>query len=249
MVSVPSGIYEERIRIRSYHTDATGRLKLSALFSFFQEGASMDAERLGFGFEDMKSQNRLWLLARLLVKIQDLPLWREEITIKTWPKDSSGIMAFRDFEVTLAPGKLIAAGTSTWTQVDLNTRRPIRIEMDDFTKVFPRIALNDRPAKILIGDHYEWSEEFSVKFSHLDVNWHVNNIRYLEWVINKIPVDWHKEKKIMQFEANFLNESHLGDRLTVGHEVESDTVLTGLIRRIRDNREVYAARFNFEPVK
>jgi acyl-ACP thioesterase len=49
----------------------------------------------------------------------------------------------------------------------------------------------------------------------VDLNAHVNSARYIGWLMDSYPLDWHKANAPRQFEINYLGESRAGDTLSV----------------------------------
>ncbi|MBN1465527.1 hypothetical protein JXA02_07190, partial [candidate division KSB1 bacterium] len=46
---------------------------------------------------------------------------------------------------------------------------------------------------------------------HLDVNGHVNNVRYLEFVLDSFDFHFRTTRHLVQVDMNFLNEAVYGD--------------------------------------
>ena len=57
--------------------------------------------------------------------------------------------------------------------------------------------------------------EYQVKkYSDIDINGHVNSIRYIEHILDLFPIDLYKTKRIRRFEMAYVAESYFGDELT-----------------------------------
>jgi len=239
-------IWEETFNIATYHIDPFGKLKLSALYELLQDAASRDAARKGFGYDDMIKQKKFWVLLRVLVKFNRMPEWTEEVTFRTWPKDTNGIQAFRDFELLSSSGEKLIYGTSAWTQIHTETRRPLRVDRDeDLERISDLHAISERPQKVVIPDDLIWSDSIEVKYSQIDVNWHVNNSRYLEWVMNELPVEYLKNHMVTEMEVNFLSEGKLHDNVRVGYQQSEDEQWLACVRRQDNDRNLYAVKFLF----
>ena len=50
-------IWEVPFKIMAFDVDANNRLRVSRIFDYFQDAASNDAERLGFGYNDFIPKN------------------------------------------------------------------------------------------------------------------------------------------------------------------------------------------------
>ena len=201
------------------------RLFASVLIGDLQEAAEHGSKKLGYGTDFLKENNICWIILRMQLKINRLPVWPEKITIATWATDLQKISYGRDFEVKDADGNVIAQATSTWILADLNTHRPViarkRPELppyspdDAATKVFGQ----DCP-KLKFPERSE-VEEITVKpviskyadFSELDRNKHVNNSRYTAWafdVLYKYGIDVNTVKEIT---INYIAEVKAGEKV------------------------------------
>ena len=56
--------------------------------------------------------------------------------------------------------------------------------------------------------------EYVTKYSDIDINGHVNSIKYIEHILDLFPMDVFKEKSIKRFEMAYVAESYYGDTLS-----------------------------------
>lgn len=54
----------------------------------------------------------------------------------------------------------------------------------------------------------------SIDYVEIDINGHVNSIRYIEHILDLFPIDLYKTKRIRRFEMAYVAESYFGDELT-----------------------------------
>ena len=52
-----------------------------------------------------------------------------------------------------------------------------------------------------------------MRVSDLDVNSHVNNVKYTQWALDMMTERNHKEFVIKEYDINFLSETFLNDEL------------------------------------
>ncbi len=72
---------------------------------------------------------------------------------------------------------------------------------------------------------YEKLAQFPVRNSDLDINQHVNNTKYAQWILDAIPYDYHRSLRLKTYSVNFLSETHLQDEVRVDREQLSPTAL------------------------
>lgn len=206
--------HAEHFKIRASEVDFNGKATLPALCSLFQEVAGNHALKLNFDISQLHKQNLTWVLHRMDIKIDRFPKWRDTITIETWPAAGDALRAYRDYRILDEDGKQIGACLSYWMMMNLETRRPTRMPQEVLD-----LRLNEiehvMPIKTSRMKPFEESDKqgkLSVRKSDLDMNQHVNNARYVEWMM-----ELYNEKEarsIHEIDIMFMKESVAGDELT-----------------------------------
>jgi len=212
MLDHPFSIYA--FPIKSYDSDQNGKLTLQALFHFLQECAWDNARINDFGFEYLEEQNAYWVLSRVLIQIDEYPEWKDEISIKTWPKGADGFFALRDFLI-FKDDKVIGRATTSWLILDRESRRPRRLDSFNFIheNFLKENAIDIKLDKIILTNELLKYDQRKVYPSDLDVNKHVNNATYVRWMLDAYFSN-HTEL-ISEFEINFLSELLLNDEFSV----------------------------------
>jgi acyl-ACP thioesterase len=222
------------------------RLGLVGLLNVLQDIAWIHGDHLGHGFEEMIAHGRIWVLARQRVMMADWPVWGDEIEVATWVRPPTGMFVMRDYEVREG-GRRIGGGTASWLVLDAVRRRPMRFSDDAMAaKACPDRALPADPAKLAVDDGLRPLAAFDVRNSDLDVNGHVNNTRYAQWILDSVPLDAQRGRVIDDYEVDFLAETGVGDRVTIEWDGTDGTRPADRLRfqgrRDGDDRVVFTAR-------
>ena len=53
----------------------------------------------------------------------------------------------------------------------------------------------------------------TTRYSDIDINGHVNSIKYIDHILDLFPLDLYKNKRVKRFEIAYVSESHYGDTL------------------------------------
>lgn len=202
-------------RVRSYECGPDGFALFSHLCNYLQETASVHAEKLGFSKRNFDHLNISWVLTRMHVHLVDYPRWSEDVVVLTFPHGMRKFMAYRDFVISRPDGTPIGVATSEWTTIDLQTRRVSRIPeivascsntvRTPVWKGEPFSKLRFEPSG---ADMIE--KRFPVQRSHIDLNGHVNNVRYLEWMMECAP-EAGSGRRVSDMEVVFRSEAMHGD--------------------------------------
>ncbi|MDX1638977.1 MAG: thioesterase [Balneolaceae bacterium] len=196
-------VYEEPFRIRSSEVRPDGSARLQTLCDLLQEVAGNQALELNFDVSQLRKRNLTWVLHRLDLRVEKYPKWRDRVTVRTWPSGGSGIKAYRDFVIQDSSEQTIARALSYWLMIDLTDRRPARIPREVIDLAPPNVdhvvpVAKKRPAT---PSEPEIQKIFDVRYSDLDVNNHVNNIRYIEWIVETHPNGAHVTSMDIEFKA------------------------------------------------
>lgn len=245
--------YEQQYTIRSYEPRPDGHVAITSPCNHLQDIASRHAETLGFGFHDLEATGHVWVLARLHLRMERLPVYGESIKITTWPSANERLVALRDFILEDDNG-IIGRGTTSWVVLNLETRRADKPETVLDSRFIPeRERALSFPTKAItrLKDGTN-STTLSARRADMDINRHINNVRYVEFCLESIPQEWIESNRCMGVDVQFRAESHPGDVYTSSCSKEDpkgdeSTYLHSLIRT-SDNKEIVRMRSWWEAV-
>jgi acyl-ACP thioesterase len=175
------------------------------LLRYFQEAAFEHANNLGVGYNKLQDENVFWVLSGMWLETGILPGFDASVTVKTWPRGINKLYSLRDFQL-YHNGQEVAKATSLWLMVDVKTKRIVRPERFMTNISFPtQRVFSDDFSSIEQIKEKRLIEERRVRYSDLDINRHVNNIRYVEWILDAIS-DLRCEKIISTLKIQYLGE-------------------------------------------
>lgn len=242
--------WKDEYEVKSYDVDSEKRLTLMSLCNCFQESAWHHAERCDLGYKSLAAKGQHWVLSRLRIEIERLPLWQEPFTVETWSKGARGLFALRDFLVVDREQSTIVKASTGWLIVDGKKKRPQRLK--EFEQIMPflkeRHAVEEPLEKLVSPHNPRVGGRVTVRFSDIDLNRHTTSSRYIEWIVNSFPYDTLSTRAPRLFEINFLAESFFGDRITVliGSAAGDEDSYLVLLQREQDDRELCRARIDWE---
>jgi acyl-ACP thioesterase len=216
-------------KIRTYECGADGLATMPSICNYLQEAASIHASELGFSKSDFdhSGENISWVLTRLVVNMEEYPKWGDEVTIETFPRGGRKIAAWRDFEIKDGKGTILGVATSEWMIIDLTARKTVAVPqavlscIDD--SVVPVLGTNPFSKLRFPNECAEAAFSSRAQKSHIDLNGHVNNVRYIEWMLEPCPYSRPKWMEIV-----FRGEAFAGDEVNVSVSAEND----GLLHRV-----------------
>ena len=240
-------VFSKEFLISSYHLNPRKQARLTTLANFFQEMAYQHANRLGFGYNDLKKKQNLWVLSRMKIRVDRYPLWDDTIVVETWHRGMQKLFGMRDFRVRDQDGSVMAVATTAWLIVDMETRRPVR--PDDRTLHESRgeeAVLGDSLDKLVLPDALDAMGIREVVYSDLDIVGHVNNVKYIEWCIDKAVPKHITDSEIQEFEINFMHEALPGDQIMIKGKLNQVSDSFFVAERTGEGREIFRARLKWK---
>lgn len=246
--------WKEQFKITSLLVNPLGRLGLFGLLNLLQETAWMHAEKFGFGMKDMESQGLFWVLTRQTVHIDSWPSFGTEVHIQTWLRPPEGAFVTRDFEILDSRHQVIGKATTSWLALDRETRKILPIQkLRDWAEITSSQSTGLSTDKISVEGDYAKLAKFRVRNSDLDINQHVNNTKYAQWILDSIPYSLHKGLRLKSYSVNFLAETHLGDEVQIDRAQNScdpETTNQGVSTYrgicVEDQRVLFTAKMEWE---
>lgn len=235
-------------RVTSFLSNAYGKLGLYGLLNLLQDIASDHATILGFGFDDMIRLKTFWVLTRQKVQMSRWPVLGEIVTIKTWVRLGEGALSNRDFSIFVGEEKVGECSTA-WITLDSESRRPVLVDKSGvLSQLTPMEKVSVNAEKIpVIKENLQDVSKFSVRNSDIDLNMHVNNTKYAQWILDSIPLSSHNQYDLQSYEINFLLETKLNDHVIIRKSERSyqgDGSFFGQFQGVRegDGKTVFVAR-------
>lgn len=206
-----------------FHCDFSGKLFLGHLGNQMLNAADFHSTDRGFGMKYLMTINRSWVLSRLAIEMTEMPGQHERYSVETWVESAMRFFTSRNFRVTGSDGRVLGFGRSIWAMIDTETRQPTDIFSIDNGAINNWIAA-DRPCPIEQSSRVKMSEKagfvrsIDVNYNDIDINGHVNSVKYIEHTLDLWDIDWYHEHRLKRFEIAYVAETHYGDRLSFYRE-------------------------------
>lgn len=234
-------VWTETYDVNTMVLDDRKRLSLVGLLNILQDAAWIHARHLGWGYEDLIGRGTIWVLARQKVAMQRWPLWGDSIVIRTWGRPTTGAIAVREYEI-LKDGDKLGECTTSWLILDATTRRPQKFDHGAFNHLCRQEGLLEMAAqRIAPRNDLGTVDNIRVRNSDLDVNGHVNNTRYAQWILDSMSPAELADLAVAEYEVNFLSETRVGDTIVISRGETAPGLTQFQGRREGEDKPVFAA--------
>lgn len=205
-------VYTESFRLRNADVDLHRRLRPSVLLAHLQQAAISHTEQMGMGRDKTLDRGLLWVVVLQQLRIRRMPVYDEVVTLLSWPGKTMHVLFPRFWRLTDQGGAVLAEGSALWTLMDQNTRA--MVFPDEHGVSIPGEVTGwetplPRPPKM---GEAEREERFTVPYSWVDLNGHMNNCRYLDLAEDVLPPELH-EMTLRAVSIEYSGEAHLGEAL------------------------------------
>ena len=196
---------EQRYTLRCSDFDCHDRLRPSAVLDLFQDIAGLHAQELQVDYLRLLEKKELWVLTKVRYRLLRQPHRYETVVGRTWPLEPGRVNFRREYTLDALDGTPLIRGSSEWVIVHSEKRRVMPVKDlypgDDYCT---DTDYPGRLAKIPLWKPEDAGHTIHPGFSQLDVNGHVNNIHYADYVmdalsptedcvVTELGIDYHRE--------------------------------------------------------
>ena len=214
-----TGSYE--FMAEPFHCDVGGHLFMAHLGNHLLNAADFHSAHRGFGIPTLQRTNKTWVLSRLAIEMSEMPVQYSRFTVKTWIESVMKYFTNRNFHITdTATGRTLGYARSIWAMIDTVTRRPQDISDTRYSDINSYILTDEecpmeRLSRVRMGDGAQHVRTIDTRYSDIDINGHVNSVKYMEHVMDLFEPDVYKERGIRRIDIAYVAESRYGDKLSM----------------------------------
>ena len=205
--------YERKLRLRSSDVDMYRRLRTSTLFALLQEAAIAHTEQLGMGREKTLDKGALWIVTLQAAQIRRMPEYDEDVVLRSWPGRTMHVLFPRYCAMDSADGEPLVRASALWTLIDSKSRKlvfPERLGVEIQGVSLPEDEIPLPRASRAVP--FTAERDFTVPYSYVDLNGHMNNTRYFDLAEDCIPAA-AEGRALRAVNVEFAREVRFGEEL------------------------------------
>ncbi|KAJ6410447.1 hypothetical protein OIU84_007236 [Salix udensis] len=267
-------VYRQTFSIRSYEIGPDKTATMETLMNLLQETAlnhvtSSGLAGDGFGAtREMSLRKLIWVVTRIHVQVQRYNCWGDVVEIDTWVDATGKNGMRRDWIIRdYKTQEIITRATSTWVIMNRETRKLSKIPSEVREELQPfyinRLAIpaehNDveKIDKLTDETAGRIQSGLAPRWSDMDANQHVNNVKYIGWILESVPMHVLEHYNLTSMTLEYRREcrqSSLLESLTSTSEDsnssssnrKADMEYTHLLRMQADKAEIVRARTDWK---
>ena len=211
--------YSKKFEIYCYDVNKDGYVTPTKILNYLNETSICHTNYLGFGFKKLIEQDLAWILNRWKVEINKYPRYNEFITIETWASGLNKFYGTREFRILDQNNIEIGRASSVWILINISKKRPVRIP----SYIYEKCKIQE-DGQSQLTDFYDFEDDinikssidFHVRKSDIDLNNHVNNTKYLSWILEIVPDEIVTNYILNEFEIVYKKEITYGKTILSG---------------------------------
>ena len=241
-------IYQQTFQIMDNCVDCYGRLKPSMILYYAQEVAGQHCMQLSVDYDTLAQSRMFWAVIRQRVHITRIPTRGETIRVETWPMPTTRVAYPRSVVAYDEAGNEVFRGVSLWVLMNLDDRSMILPGKSGITVSGTLRGTELASPGSLLPKPLTNHRSRYVCFTDLDRNGHMNNTRYLDWMMDLLPSEFHRKHRIQDFTVCYLSEAREGQELDFRWDFPEDGCLQVDAHRRSDGKDerIFAAKIFWE---
>ncbi|PRQ46511.1 putative oleoyl-[acyl-carrier-protein] hydrolase [Rosa chinensis] len=266
-------VFRQNFSIRSYEIGADRTASIETLMNHLQETALnhvKTAGLLGDGFgstPEMSIRNLIWVVTKMQVKVDRYPTWGDVVQVDTWVSASGKNGMRRDWIIhDCKTGQILTRASSVWVMMNKLTRRLSKIPDEVRSEIEPYF-MNSAPVVEEDGRKLQKLDDNTADFVHtgltprwsdLDINQHVNNVKYIGWILESAPLPILESHELSSMTLEYRRECGRDSVLQsltavsgaeIGHLASTGNVECQHLLRLEGGSEIVRGRTGWRPKK
>lgn len=209
-------VYEDTYLVDSRDADPWYHCRPSGVLGILQEAATQAACQLHVSRDEMLEKYGLfWMLARMWYRLDRPLMWDERVTVRTWHRGGRGASSYRDFDL-FVDGEQVGEAVSLWVLADAVTHKLGRASLLEEFKGTDggELCKSMQLSKLHLPEDMAPAGERSFHYSDTDVNGHVNNVRYADYICDALRMEeLGPERFVSSLQVGYLAECRPGETI------------------------------------
>ncbi len=205
--------------VDDFYADQTGTLGWGALGRFLLNCSNSHSMNMGIGMGKYDNNVYMWVITRLIVNLHEPIHKGQTFKMETWISKVYYSFMNREYVMMNNDSKVIGTAFAVWALIDAKTRQTVNL-INMFGSDMEQIVyektngLSFDKKRVKLSDSFEHSN-LRVKFGDIDINQHMNSIRYIEHALDLFPSELYFHHFLNRIEVQYGQETSFNDHLTL----------------------------------
>lgn len=206
--------YSIETEIPYYFVNFTGDIRLSALVDIMLLTSEKQLHQADADSTEMVQNNGLgWVVVQYHMDINQMPSLGQKLKVMTQATSYNKYFFYRDFWVEDMDGNVMVSAKSAFVLIDIKERKIVSAT-DRLDNKFGADEINriQRFNRIKLPDDYDYSQKQHIGYYNIDVNKHVNNSYYFDWMVDTLDTDFIASHQLKSLDIKYEKELNLDSK-------------------------------------
>lgn len=194
-----------------YFVNFTGDIRLSALVDMMLLTSEKQLHQADADSSEMVKNNGLgWVVVQYHMDIKQMPKLGQKLKISTQATSYNKYFFYRDFWVEDEDGNKIVTAQSAFVLIDIKERKIVGAA-DRLEDKFGAEEVNkiQRFNRVKVPEDHDFEQAQHIGYYNIDVNKHVNNSYYFDWMVDTLDMDYIADHHIKSMDIKYDKELNM----------------------------------------
>lgn len=212
-------------------TDADGLVGIRGYLTYFQNAVTEYMLQLGLdGFTLFEKYGAAWVYTKYKLHINKKASFGS-VHINSWTEKRRSVSSLLQNLEIIQENEMCAYGKLEFCLYGFKNQRLCRISDINYpfsSQVENSVAVTPFTRIGSTEDNGKYIYTHIVRYTDLDSNLHMNNIKYVDMILNAFDSKFYNSYSISDFEIHYMNQSYEGEKINVYvKQTENRILLTG----------------------
>lgn len=220
-MQINDGIYRDSFIMDSYEVDPFYSAQTAYYFRVMQEAAGAHAYHRELSIPHLQREDKTWVVTRTKMSIDHYATWPNTLTVETWPQKPWKLYFPRACRLYDSENRRLFQSLTHWVVMDMEKQRPIKPTSiaDRFEMIETNSVIDPDLGRRVYFDSSSFEKiipyEPRILYSDCDFNNHVNNVIYLEWMLDSLPFAFRDTHIVVEVDISYLAQTYRDDTVFV----------------------------------
>ncbi|CAJ1194132.1 acyl-ACP thioesterase [Companilactobacillus crustorum] len=203
--------YTLEMEVPYYFVNFTGDIRLSALVDMMLLTSEKQLHQSNVDSTEMVKDNGLgWVVVQYHMDIDKMPRLGQKLKITTQATSYNKYFFYRDFWVDDEKDNRMVTAQSSFVLIDIKERKMVSVSdrLDDKFGAEETSKLR-RFKRLRVPEEYDFKQPQHIGYYNIDVNKHVNNSYYFDWMVDTLDLDYIAHHQIKSIDIKYEKELNM----------------------------------------
>ncbi|MGQ2374954.1 acyl-[acyl-carrier-protein] thioesterase [Companilactobacillus zhachilii] len=194
-----------------YFVNFSGDMRLSALIDVMLLTSEKQLHQADVDSAEMvKNKGLGWVVVQYHMDIKQMPKLGQKLKIMTQATSYNKYFFYRDFWIEDESGETIVKAESAFVLIDIEERKIVSASdrLDDVFGAEETKKLK-RFSRLKVPEDYDFEQPQHIGYYNIDVNKHVNNSYYFDWMVDTLDMDFIADHTLTSMDIKYDKELNM----------------------------------------